>query len=232
MAGRTVELLLAVIALISVVLAAIVDPIAGALVAGGLFVLVVAFIVYVLRQRTNFDGPYRILSSHCTWDLHEPDGEIATVTKSLEVEFNYEAIALSDHAWGDGDQFAKYVCEYGKPLEPRVRDGLTEYVVISLPAPKKRGEKARLVSHRTVTGSFSEDTEWVEYELRQRSRRSIIEVRFPEGRVPREVRLQRKSDGRTKNVTASLEAAASRKVFREELRRTRKDDVLKLTWDW
>ena len=220
------------IALISVTLAAVANPIAGALVAGGLFVLVVALIVYMLRQRAYFDGPYRVLRSHCIWDLHEPGGDSATVTKNLEVEFNYEAIALSDHAWGDGDQFANYVCEYGTPLEPRVRDGRTEYVLISLPAPKKRGEKTKLVSHRTVIGSFAGHTEWVEYELKQRSQSSIIEVRFPSDREPRNVRLQRKSDGPTQDVTSSLDAEGDRKVFREELRRSRKDAVLKLTWDW
>jgi hypothetical protein len=231
-AGRAIELLLASIALISVILAALVSPVAGALVAGGLFVVVVTFVVYILRQRAYFDGPYRVLSSHCTWDLEEPDGKGAVVTKRLEVEFNYEAIALSDHAWGDGDQFAKYVCEYGTPLEPRVRDGRSEYVVISLAAPKKRGEKATLVSHRTIADSFLDDTEWVEFELAQRSKISTIEVRFPAGRKPREVRLRRKSDGRTREVTSSLEPAGARLVFREEVRRTRRDDVLLLTWDW
>jgi hypothetical protein len=232
LAGRTVELLLAGIALISLVLAALGDPIAGALVAGGLFVVVVAFVVYILRQRAFFDGPYRVVRSHCIWELNEPKAATATVTKILEVEFNYEVIALSDHAWGDGEQFADYVCEYGTPMEPRVRDGQTEYVVISLRTPKKRGEHAKLVSRRTVTGAFGKDTEWVQYELKQRSQASIVEVRFPSDRTPHSVRLQRKRHGSAQEVTDQLEPDGARKVFREELHRTGKDDALILTWDW
>lgn len=230
--GRIVELLLASIALISVILAAVVTPVAGALVAGGLFVGVMAFVVYVLRQRTFFDGPYRVLSSHCTWNLEEPDASVAVVTKRLEVEFNYEVIALSEYAWGEGDQFADYVCEYGTPVGPRVKDGMREYVVISLSAPSQRGEEATLVSHRTIHSSFPDATEWVEYELKQRSKSSTIEVRFPAERSPSEVRLWRKSDGRTRNVTSSLQAEGSRLVYRQEVGRSRRDDVLRLTWDW
>lgn len=231
-AGRTVELLLTANAALSVALAAIVDPVAGALVAGGAFVLVVAFVVYVLRQRASFDGPYRVLNSHWVWDLDEPEGQVAVVTKTVEVEFNHEVISLSDHAWGDGNQFAGYECDYGKPLEPRVRDGVAEYIVIALPAPRRRGERAKLISRRTVTDGFPESTEWVEYELRQKSERSTVELRFPAGRRPRSVRLRRRDDGPIEDVTDSLETVGRRQVFREEVKRTRRDDVLKLTWDW
>lgn len=52
-AGRIGELLLALIALISVGLATLVDPIAGALFAGGMFVLLVALAVYVLAAASG-----------------------------------------------------------------------------------------------------------------------------------------------------------------------------------
>jgi hypothetical protein len=231
-AGRIGELLLAVIALISVGLGTLVDPIAGALFAGGMFVLLVALAVYVLRQRANFDGPYRVLSSRCIWDLQDPDGRDAIVTKTLEVEFNYEVIALSERAWGDGSQFAEYECEYGMPLEPTIRDGPVEYMLIALEAPRKRGEQAKLVSRRTVRDAFVEDTEWVEYDLRQKSRSSGIEVRFPAGRAPEKVKLRRREDGATEDVTDMLEDSGNRKVLRVEVRRPPKGARLKLSWDW
>ena len=218
--------------MISIALAALASPVAGAFVAGGLFLVVVAFVVYVLRQRTYFDGPYRVLNAHCTWHLEEPDASVAVVTKRHEVEFNYETIALSDYAWGDGDQFADYVCEYGTPLKPRVKDGAREYVVISLPAQRQRGDTATLVSHRTIHNSFPDTTEWVEFELKRRARSSTIEVRFPNGRRPTAARLWRKSDGHTHDVTSSLVPEGTRLVFRHEVRRIRRDDVLRLTWDW
>lgn len=154
-AGRVGELLLAVIALISVGLAALVDPIAGALFAGGMFVLLVALAVYVLHQRA-----------------------------------------------------------------------------IALEAPRKRGERAKLVSRRMVQGAFTEETEWVEYDLKQKSRSSGIEVRFPTGRAPQKVRLRRREDGATEDVTDMLEDSGNRKVFRAEIGRPAKGARLKLSWDW
>ncbi len=232
LAGRAVELLLAVVAAISVALAALGSPIAGALVASGVFVVVAAFIVYVLRQRTYFDGPYRVLGIHCTWDLREPDASVAKVTKRLELEFNYETIALSDYAWGDGDCFAEYACEFGTPLKPKIKDGSRQYVVVALPAARQRGEQAELISHRTIRDSFPDASEWVELEVKRRTAKVVLEVRFPASRKPSAVRLCRQSDGRTIDMTSKLLSEASGPVLRYELDGVRKDDVLKLTWDW
>jgi hypothetical protein len=90
------------------------SPLAGAIIAAGLFVSFSALGVYALILRDRFGGLYEAISDESEWDIHDASGTEAILTRTRRLRFLQNGVfAIRDYAWGDGDVLADYQCSPG-----------------------------------------------------------------------------------------------------------------------
>jgi hypothetical protein len=223
---------LTLVGLAGTLVATLISATAGAIVGAALFLGAVVLLAFALRTKALYEGPFVVLEETTTWDLTRDNAREAVVTKNQLVRFNHSMIAHTEYAWGDGELFADFQCDYGR-LVDRVKDGDKEYIIIALPAERVRGEEARLVSHRTVRNGFPADSEWMNWELRYKSYRSTLVMRFDLARPPKNLRYRRESDGKTlKADEKSVSDEGGARVFRLSERAPYPGEEYQIRWDW
>jgi hypothetical protein len=105
-------------------------------------------------------------------------------------------VAIHDHAWGDGEIFARYQCQPGLPVD-WYEDGSKHNVLISLRETKNRGDMIELWIERVIHDGLLEEHEWLETEVDHIMQHLRLSVVFPRGRPCRRATLSRRSTGKT-----------------------------------
>jgi hypothetical protein len=71
-----------------------------------------------LHDKLRYHGMYEILDYDATLEILDPRGETAVLTHREVIHFLQDnVVAIHDHAWGDGDLFARYHCQPGVPVD-------------------------------------------------------------------------------------------------------------------
>lgn len=216
--------------LITSLLTALVSPIAGAiavLLLTGLFLTVLAF---ALQARTLYEGPYRVFEDRTVWDLADRSGEVATVTRSVDVEWNYPCYTNTEKAAGDGNLFAEFECNYGTKIHEFTR-GDEHRALILLDYPATRGKKQFLESTRVSRGSFLGSDEWASLTVDKPSDASELTVIFPADRLPRQTRLKL-GNGAEQEIELMPVDGSTRKKLSYRLRKSRVGDEIEFSWSW
>ena len=135
-----------------------------------------------LRDRLTYHGMYEILDYDSTLTIKDAKGKRAKLERREHIKLLQDnVVAIHDHAWGDGELFAKYQCRPGTPVG-FYQDGSKWNVLISLRESKNRGGELDLRVEREIRDGLTKESEWLETEvdhLMRRLRRSII---FPKAR--------------------------------------------------
>jgi len=140
---------------------------------------------------------YEILDYDATLEIADPRGEKAMFRRREVIRFLQDnVVAIHDHAWGDGELFAKYRCQPGVPVDI-YEDGSKRNVLISLRETKNRGDVIELGVERVVRGGFLEQDEWLETEIDHWMKDLKLSIIFPAERPCRRATLSRRSTGKT-----------------------------------
>jgi hypothetical protein len=216
--------------LAAVVVGALIDPVAGALVAAVLLAALVATFVFALRQRALSSGPYDVLDETVTWQFEDDHGQTVKVTKRQKVRFNYLTITIVELAAGDGELFAEFECNYGQKLKDVKKAGEVG-LLLEMTPERTRDEKFELTSTRTIKDGFTGDQEWVTFRASVPSDQTELVLVFP-GSVAN-VRIEgpggRKS--RPAKEDKEIQTQGSQRVLRLS-RRFKPDERIKVTWSW
>lgn len=224
--------ILGVLGFASAVISALADTASAAVVASVVLVMLTAYLVHALRVESAFDGPYKVLDSVTDWDLRDPRGYVAHVTKTQLVRFYYRTPVVSDKAWNDTgcDPFLDYQADHGFKVGRTITHGKEKHVIVQLYSAGERGQERRLVSYRTERQQFPEPyDEWIELEQSQRGP-SALTVMFPLNSPPHNVRLFRSRNNTT--VDLELPTEQDRKVYRLPKVHMRPGEKYILQWDW
>jgi hypothetical protein len=231
--GSTASLLLALCGLAGIVIGVVVNPIAAALASAALLTAIVALLVFVLRQKSAFAGPYEILEETIIWDLVAPDGKLAYLEKRQKVRFNYLVVVQLERAMGDGgDLFHSFECDYGEEIKRLRRDG-EEALLILMKPERIRDEEAVLYSKRGMTDLFTSPEEWISFGFQAASKKSEFVIKFPVGVQVRNVRIKGPTGHGSRPVSADeLTEEQGRSVLRLKGRSYREHDSVKVSWSW
>jgi hypothetical protein len=216
---------------ISALIAALVSPWAGSVAVLILSAVLAAILIYALKQRAAFDGPYRVRSDQTQWDLADPTGQTATVTRSLDVVFNFSTFVIEDFAKGDGDQFATYACNIGHEIHKH-HQADRQRVLVLLHRKYERNEAATLQTTRTVTGGFPGIEEWIRLSLDRSSDSSGMRVIFPEGRRVTQVTLTERRPGHETTTAAEIKQVGARQEFELPPKKRKHGPEFDLRWSW
>ena len=158
-------------------------------------------IITRLYDKFRSRGMYEILDYDSTLDIRDPQGTKAILTRREEIRFLQDNIvAIHDHAWGDGELFAKYQCQPGVPVDI-YEDGSKYNILISLRETKNKGDTIQLWIERIIKGGFCEKEEWLETEIDHWMHKLKIAIIFPKERPCRRATLSRRSSGYTTMLT-------------------------------
>ncbi|MBV9607320.1 MAG: hypothetical protein JO027_19555 [Solirubrobacterales bacterium] len=228
--GDTAGKLTALAGLAAVVVGALIDPVAGALVAAVLLAALVATFVYALRQRALSSGPYDVLDETITWLFEDDHGQTVRVTKRQNVRFNFLTITLVELAAGDGVLFADFECNYGEKLKDVKKAGEVG-ILLEMTPERTRDEKFELTSTRTIKDGFTAKDEWVVFRASVPSDSTELVFLFP-GNV-KDVRISgpggRKS--RPAKEDKEIKTQGSQRVLTMK-RHFKPDETIKVTWTW
>lgn len=132
---------------------------------------------------------YEVLEYESTLELHDTKGKIATFTKRKKVHYlQNNIIAFQDYGWGDGEQFTDYQASPGYPVD-RYKIGYKTYILLSLREVKNRGDVDEFnVQWKIKNGFLKRDGFW-ETDISSRTNYIKINVIFPKGRPPQNLRL-------------------------------------------
>lgn len=146
-----------------------------------------------LWDKIHYRGMYEILDYDSTIDLRDTQGTKAILTRREEIRFLQDNIvAIHDHAWGDGELFAKYQCQPGVPVDI-YEDGSKYNILISLRETKNKGDKIQLWIERIIKRGFCEKEEWLETEIDHWMHKLTLAIIFPKERPCRRAILARRS---------------------------------------
>ena len=150
----------------------------------------------VLRGLTN-EGMYEVLEYDSTLEIHDIHGRKATFIKRKKVRYlQNDIIAYQDYGWGDGEQFLDYQAKPGVPVD-RYKIGYKTYILISLRDVKNRGDENEFNIQWKIKNGFLKPDGFWETDISSRTRDMKINVIFPKGRPPRNVRLVENNIRRT-----------------------------------
>lgn len=142
-------------------------------------------------------GPYEILDYDATLEILDTAGKKAVYRKRQRVKFRQNnIIAFEDFAWGDGNVLAGYKCTPGVVVD-KYRQGDRFNILISLRDTKSAGDIEQFHIERRVKNSYTHREEWLQTEIRRRTRRLRMAVIFPKGRQGYEAALARRSTNQT-----------------------------------
>jgi hypothetical protein len=195
----------AVAALAAAVLGTIVSPIAAAAAFAVILVALGAAFVYALRMRTLFEGPYAVIDNEVFWTLKGPKGRDGSIRNLRYVRFNYRCAVIVERVGGMPDDTIKALrSEYGSVVKTGKRPGGDEYAIIELAADKQRNDKTHLISTLGLSNAFSSPEDcWIGHVTVGRTKKAKLDVVFPEGEPPKDLRLWRKSSDSTEDIPLS-----------------------------
>ena len=187
-----------------------------------------------LQDKLRYHGMYEILVYDSTLEILDAKGKKAVVTRQEVVRFLQDnVVAIHDHAWGDGEQFAKYRCQPGVPVD-FYEDGSKHNVLISLRETRNRGDVVELWIERVIRNGFLKKEEWFETEIDHLMRTFKRSVIFPKKRPCRRATLSRRSTGKTTLLSQKHFALLpdGRQKLTWETKRPKLHDRYTIKWAW
>ena len=187
-----------------------------------------------LRDRIEYHGVYEILEYDGKLELQDRRGKTAVVTRHEKIRIlQNNVVAIVDHAWGTGDQFAEYDCQPGIPVD-FYDDGAMQSVLLSLREIKNRGDSLDLWIHRVIKGGFEDKQGWLETEIDHQMKHLRWSIIFPRDRHCQKATVSRRHNNRT--VVLGGEHFSFLSDGRQELiwetSHPRLHDRYIIKWDW
>lgn len=156
-----------------------------------------------MKDKVSYRGMYEILEYDSTLKIVDPKGKKAVLTRREVIRFLQDnVVAVHDHAWGDGQLFAKYQCQPGVPVD-FYEDGSRYNVLISLRETKNRGEIIELWIERVIRDGLLKRQEWFETEIDHLMKELKLAIVFPKTRPCRRATLTRRSTNKTTLLSQS-----------------------------
>jgi hypothetical protein len=147
--------------------------------------------------RASPAGMYEILDYDSTLELLDAKGKSALSRRRQRVRFlQDDVIAFQDHAWGEGELFAKYRVAPGVVAD-RYREGDRWNVLISLRETKSKGDIEEFIIERTVKNGFTQKEEWWQVAVWYRTLHLKLTLLFPKTRPCRRMQLHTRAANRT-----------------------------------
>ena len=145
----------------------------------------------------NPAGPYEILDYEATLELLDIEGKRAVFRKRQRVKFlQNNIIAFEDYVWGDGELLENYQCSPGIVAD-QYQEGDRWNVLISLRATKGIGDVEEFYIVRQERNTFTKTEEWLQTEIRRRTRRLQMNIIFPKHRHCQQATLSQRDANRT-----------------------------------
>lgn len=139
---------------------------------------------------------YEILDYEANVELLDPQGEKAIFRKRQKVKFlQNNIIAFEDYAWGDGDVLAAYTCSPGVVVD-KYQEGDRWNILISLRETKSKGDIEEFNIERIEHGTFTQAEEWLQTEIRRRTRHLSMSIVFPRERRCQRAIVQQRTHNR------------------------------------
>jgi hypothetical protein len=150
----------------------------------------------ILRGMAD-EGMYEVLEYESTLELHDTAGKTATFTKRKKLRYlQNNIIAYQDYGWGDGQQFTDYQANPGVPVD-QYKIGYKTYILLSLREVKNKGEVDEFnIQWKIKNGFLKRDGFW-ETDISSRTHSIKINIIFPKGRPPQNLRLVEQNIRRT-----------------------------------
>ena len=187
-----------------------------------------------LWAKTHYHGMYEILDYDATLEIVDPKGGKAILTRREVVRFlQNNVVAIHDHAWGDGELFARYNCQPGVPVD-FYEDGSKYNILISLRETKNRGDVVEFWIEREVKGGLLDENEWFETEIDHWMKHLKLSVIFPKERPCRRATLSRRSTEKTTLLSQEHFALLpdGRQKLTWETSRPKLHDRYAIKWVW
>jgi hypothetical protein len=191
-------------------------------------------LVEQLRDRLTYHGMYEILDYDSTLTIKDPEGKHAHLERRERIKLLQDnVVAIHDHAWGDGELFAKYQCRPGTPVD-FYQDGSKWNVLISLRETKNRGDEFDLRVEREIKDGLTRETEWLETEIDHLMRRLRLSIIFPKARRCRRAVLVRRTTSQTLPLGEEhfTFLGDGRQKLTWETQRPKLHDRYTIKWDW
>jgi hypothetical protein len=139
---------------------------------------------------------YEILDYEASVELLDPSGEKAIFRKRQKVKFlQNNIIAFEDYAWGDGNILAAYKCSPGVVVD-KYQEGDRWNILISLRETKSKGDIEEFYIERMEHGTFMQREEWLQTEIRRRTRHLSMSIVFPQERRCQRAIVQQRTHNR------------------------------------
>jgi len=143
------------------------------------------------------EGMYEVLEYESTLELIDNKGKIAVFTKRKKVRYLQDnIIAYQDYGWGDGEQFMEYQARPGIPVD-RYKIGYKTYILLSLREVKNRGDVDEFNIQWKINDGFLKRDGFWETDVSSRMFQMKINIIFPKGRPPQNLRLVEQNTRRT-----------------------------------
>lgn len=187
-----------------------------------------------LWDKIHYHGMYEIVDYDSTLEIVDSKGEKAILTRRGVVRFLQDnAVAIHDHAWGDGELFAKYTCQPGVPVD-FYEDGSKYNVLISLRETKHRGDVVEFWIERVIKRGLLKGHEWYETEINHWMKNLKLSIIFPKKRPCRRATLSRRSTGKTTTLPQKHFALLpdGRQKLTWETKRPKLHDRYTIKWVW
>lgn len=183
------------------------------------------------RQPT---GMYEILDYNSTLELLDAKGKVAVFKRHQKVKFLQNHITVfQDHAWGDGNIFADYKCSPGVVVD-RYQEGNRWNILISLRETKSKGDITDFYIERTVKDGFTNDEEWWQIEVWDKTDRLLLSIIFPATRHCQRAVLQMRGGNKTVILDHQHfhRLPDGRQLIQWEANNLSQAEVYTLRWQW
>lgn len=191
------------------------------------------FVCHFFAQR-QLSGIYEILAYDSALELLDAKGRVAVFKRHQKVKFLQNHITVfQDHAWGDGNIFADYKCSPGLVVD-RYQEGDRWNILISLRETKSKGDITDFYIERTVKNGFTNDEEWWQVEVWDKTDRLLLSLIFPATRHCQRAVLQTR--GGNKTVVLDHQhfhrLPDGRQLIQWEANNLSPAEVYTLRWQW
>lgn len=177
---------------------------------------------------------YEILDYESTLELMDTRGETAVFKKRQKVKFRQNnVIAFEDYVWGDGNVLVDYKCSPGVVVD-KYQEGDRWNLLISLRETKSKGDIVEFYIERKVRNGFLKDEEWLQTEIRRRTRRITMNVIFPQDRKCQRAIVRQRTHNKVTvlGVENLHNLPDGRQLLTWEMEKVRPYDVYTLRWRW
>jgi len=153
----------------------------------------------ILRGMAD-EGMYEVLEYESTLELLDSTGKKAAFIKRKKVRYlQNNIIAYQDYGWGDGQQFTDYQANPGVPVD-QYKIGYKTYILLSLREVKNRGDVDEFnIQWKIKNGFLKRDGFW-ETDVSSRTHYIKVNVIFPKGRPPQNLRVVEQNTRRTTSL--------------------------------